>query len=398
MGEIHDQARAWYEEHWDPELAVRRWWRLLADSGWGMPAWPTRWYGRGLTAEQAGEAERARVAVGAFGPPAGLAVTLVAPTVFTHGPDTLLDRYLDTIVTGEELWCQLFSEPGAGSDLAGLSTRAERDGDQWVVNGQKVWTSGGHLARRAVLMARTDPAAARHRGITFFVVDMDQPGVEVRPLRDMTGDAEFNEVVLTDVRVEGDDVIGAVHDGWRVAMTMLTIERDLDAVGHDGGGDLLHDVDPAAPVRVVMEQQSTGTRSGFGYALGTVKDEVVEGLVRRSGRAGDPVLRQAIAANRIRRRVLEWNAQRGTPASINKVANSELCRRLRDTGFAAGGAHSLLTGADAPDGGHFRKFALFASGMSIAGGTDEVQRNISGERTLGLPKEPDPARDGSTRR
>ena len=391
MGDIYDEASAWFEANFDEGLTVGTWWERLAASGWGFPDWPTAWFGRGLAAADAAEVERARSAVGAFGPPGGIGATLVAPTLFVHGPETLLHRYLPAIARGEEVWCQLFSEPGAGSDLAGLHTRAERDGDDWVVNGQKVWTSGAHLAARAVLMARTDPTVAKHRGITFFAVDLRQAGVEVRPLRDMTGDAEFNEVFLSDVRVAGDDVIGEVGGGWAVAMTMLGIERDLDAIGHDGGGDALGDVDLSTTVAELSAAQATGgqgTNSGFAYATGARKDRVVADLVARHGDTADPRLRQRLAAAATHRRVLDWDAARAAPPSLGKVLNSQLCRRLRDLGFEAAGGRSLLTGPDAPDGGHFAKFALFTQGMSLAGGSDEIQRNILGERVLGLPREP----------
>ena len=159
------------------------------------------------------------------------------PTIRDHGSEEIRKRFLKPGLRGEEMWCQLFSEPDAGSDLAGLKTSAERDGDRWIINGSKVWTTGGHASRRAVLMARTDPSADRHSGISFFILDMKQPGVAVSVLRDMTGDEEFNQVSLTDVEVDHEDVIGELGEGWRVAMTMLQHERDADAVGHDGGGD-----------------------------------------------------------------------------------------------------------------------------------------------------------------
>jgi alkylation response protein AidB-like acyl-CoA dehydrogenase len=317
-------------------------------------------------------------------------VTLVAPTLFVHGPGELLDRFLPDIVTGRSMWCQLFSEPAAGSDLAGLQTRATPDGDGWRVEGQKVWTSGGHLADWAVLMARTDPDAPQHRGITFFVIDMHQPGVEVRPLRDMTGDAEFNEVFLDGAVVEAGNVIGSVHDGWAAAMTMLAIERDLDAVGHDGGGDVINAVDLSLPVGVVQAQQLHGTAaSGFSYSSGSRKDDVTMALVGPA-LADQPVLRQAAMRAVVERRVLDWNGERQVAPSAIKVQNAQLCRSLRDLGFAGGGPATQLGRADQPDGGHFFKAALFAQGMSLAGGTDEIQRNIVGERVLGLPKEPRP--------
>ena len=388
---IYDEAHRWYEQRWDPEITVGEWWRLLADSGWGYPWWPADRFGRGLTQDQAHEADRARDDVGAFGPPNGIGVTLVAPTIFEHGPPELLDRFLPAIAYGQTMWCQLFSEPGAGSDLAAVATAANRDGDEWIINGQKVWTSGGHLADWAVLMARTDHDAAKHAGISFFIIDMSQSSVDVRPLRDMTGDSEFNEVFLTDAVVQQADLIGDLNDGWRVAMTMLQVERDLDAVGHDGGGDVINAVDLDQPVGEVQYEQRHGVSlSGFSYATGSLKDDVTHELVQRRGDLSDPVLRQAVAQARIERRVLDWNGQRLVSASAIKFQNAELCRRLRDLGFSGGGLVTQLARAEQPDGGHFLKSALFTQGMAIAGGTDEVQRNIVGERVLGLPKEPRP--------
>jgi alkylation response protein AidB-like acyl-CoA dehydrogenase len=387
-GPVYDEARAWFTAHWDPERTVGHWWALLAASGWGLPWWPADRYGRGLSHLEAHAVNRARADVGAFGPPNGIGVTLVAPTLFAHGPTELVDRFLPHIVHGRSMWCQLFSEPGAGSDLASLTTRAEADGDTWVVNGQKVWTSGAHLADWAVLMARTDPSAPRHRGITFFVIDLHQSGVEVRPLRDMTGDAEFNEVFLTDAVVNRGDVIGHLNDGWRPAMTMLTVERDLDAVGHDGGGDVLNTVDLTLPVGQVQHEQLQGTSSsGFAYSSGSRKDDVTLAFIGPAV-SNDPVLRQATARAVIERRVLDWNGMRQISASAAKVQNAELCRMLRDLGFAGVGMAAQLGREDQPDGGHFYKAALFAQGMALAGGTDQIQRNIVGERQLGLPKEP----------
>ncbi|MDH3678416.1 MAG: acyl-CoA dehydrogenase family protein [Acidimicrobiia bacterium] len=389
---VYDEAFEWYASHWDPTMAVGDWWAEIAESGWGYPFWPVGRFGRGLSHAQALEADRARDDVAAFGPPSGIGVTLVAPTLFEHGPDQLLDRYLDKIVSGEELWCQLFSEPGAGSDLAGLRTAAVSDGDEWIVNGQKVWTTGAHAAHRAVLMARTNPEVPKHRGISFFCMDLDQEGVEVRPLRDMTGDCEFNEVFLDDARVAADDAIGGLHNGWRPAMTMLAVERDLDAVGHDGGGDVVNAVDLTTPVgQVQAEQQRGADISGFSYTTGSVKDQVVADLLAAVDRS-DPVLRQAMAAARIEREVLDWNGARQVNPSLGKLANSALCRSLRDLGFRGRQMEAQLGRADAPDGGRFLKTALFTQGMSIAGGTDEIQRNLLGERQLGLPKEPDPTK------
>ena len=388
---VYDEAHEWYSANWDPAMSVGDWWALIAHSGWGYPFWPADRFGKGLSHTDALEADRARDDVGAFGPPNGVGVTLVAPTLFEHGPTLLLDRYLEKIATGEELWCQLFSEPGAGSDLAGLHTTGFRDGGQWVLNGQKVWTTGGHTAQRAVVMVRTDSDVSKHQGISFFCMDLDQPGVEIRPLRDMTGDSEFNEVFMDDARVAHDDAIGGLNNGWRAAMTMLGVERELDAVGHDGGGDVVNAVDLSMAVGEAQVAQSAGADiSGFSYTTGSLKDEVVADLLADVDR--DPLLRQQLASGHIDRAVLDWNGARQVNPSLGKLGNSLLCRTLRDLGFQGRGMATQLGRADSPDGGHFFKTALFTQGMSIAGGTDEIQRNLVGERELGLPKEPDPTK------
>ncbi|MEL7209931.1 MAG: acyl-CoA dehydrogenase family protein, partial [Actinomycetota bacterium] len=205
---VRQEAASLFAEHWDPARPLGEWWDLLADAGLSFPRWPEGLGGRGLTGPQARAVEDARIAAGAFGSPSGIATFLAAPTIMTYGTPDQLDRHLPGIVRGRHVWCQLFSEPGSGSDLAGLATRAERDGDEWVVTGQKVWNSGAHHANYGILMARTDPDQPKHRGITYFLIDMDQPGVEVRPLREMTGDVAFNEVFLTEARVPDRDRLG----------------------------------------------------------------------------------------------------------------------------------------------------------------------------------------------
>ena len=369
-------------------MSVVAWWRLLAESGWGYPHWPASRFGKGLTHQDHMEVERARTTVGAFGVPNDVGVTLVAPILMQYGNELLLDRYLETIATGQEMWCQLFSEPDAGSDLAGLTTVADRDGDRWIINGSKVWTTGGHASRRAVLMARTDPNADRHAGISFFIIDMKQPGVSVSPLKDMTGDEEFNQVSLTNAEANSDDIIGGLGEGWKIAMTMLQHERDADAVGHDGGGDVINQVDLDAPVgKVQRDQEKGGTPSGFFYATGSVKDDVTFSLIERIASSHNSVLRDSVTTAKIQRTILDLSARRELHPSMGKLLNSALCRELRDLGFVAGPASQFAAG-DAIDGGRFLKSALFASGMSIAGGTDEIQRNIIGERVLNLPREP----------
>ncbi|MGZ4683465.1 MAG: acyl-CoA dehydrogenase family protein, partial [Acidimicrobiales bacterium] len=198
--ELVDELRTWLEENWDPDLTVGEWWERLGLAGWAAPGLPTNAYGRGLGRNDAVRVQTEIAGFGAVGAPAGLGLLLAAPTIATHGTQEQIDLYVRDIVTGARAWCQLFSEPGAGSDLAGLTTRAVKDGDEWIVNGQKVWTSLGQTADMGMLIARTNVDVPKHQGITWFAIDMHQPGVDVRPLVEMTGHAMFNEVFLSDAR------------------------------------------------------------------------------------------------------------------------------------------------------------------------------------------------------
>jgi alkylation response protein AidB-like acyl-CoA dehydrogenase len=296
--------------------------------------------------------------------PFTVGVAMAGPTLIAHGSEEQKARYLDPLLRGREIWCQLFSEPGAGSDLAGLGTRAVRDGDEYVVNGQKVWTSGAHYSDRGILLARTDPDQPKHRGITYFVVDMRSPGIDIRPLRQMTGGSHFNEVFLTDVRVPAANVIGEPDNGWRVALTTLANERT--AIGGGGSG-----------VRFAEIQQ----------------------LAAEFGRTGDPIVRQRLAALYTNLELLRYLGFRiqtalsqgrppGPESSVLKLAYSRHVASLGDVALAMEGPAGGLAGADAPDAGYWQLRFLGQYGVRIGGGTDEVQRNVIGERVLGLPGEP----------
>jgi len=394
---VLEEARAWFADHWDPELTVREWWRLLADSGWAFPSWPEGFGGRALPGASAKAAVRARKEAGAFGPPNGVATFLVAPTVMHYGTTDQQARHLPGIADGTTPWCQLFSEPGAGSDMAGLATRAVRDGDEWIINGQKVWSSGAQNAHWGILIARTDPEQPKHRGITYFLIDMRQPGVEVRPLREMTGDAAFNEVFFTDARVHEVDRLGELGEGWRVAMTTLSHERDPDNAG-------LGDTPPFAAVDL---EQSVGehaatvfeTVDGFSLAMMGQAGPLFDRVVNEHADRADAVFRQELMDIVATRRTTGFTAQRGAAAmkaggqpgpevSTLKLQGSALSRRMRDVGLGALGAAGMLDHDDAPIDGLFHRYALFTPAASIAGGSDEVQHNIIGERVLGLPREP----------
>jgi alkylation response protein AidB-like acyl-CoA dehydrogenase len=296
-----------------------------------------------------------------------------APTVFAHGSDAQRTRYLRPLFTGEEVWCQLFSEPGAGSDVAGLATRAVRDGDEWVVNGQKVWTTLAHISRWGMLLARTDPEQPKHKGMSYFVIDMHGPGVEVRPLRQMTGDAEFNEVYFTDARVPDAERLGDVGEGWRVALTTLMNERvSIGGNVPPRGAGLI-----GQAVRIWKEKGHT-----------------------------DPALRDRLMRLWSEAEVLRltnWRAsqarRRGTPGpegSIGKSASAELNKAIGELCVDLMGPDALLYGSyemRRPDVAMDmsttpQKIFLRTRANSIEGGTTQVMKNILGERVLGLPGEP----------
>jgi alkylation response protein AidB-like acyl-CoA dehydrogenase len=309
----------------------------------------------------------------------GGGVVLAGPTIAVHGSDELCARMLRTSFTGEDRWCQLFSEPGAGSDMAGLACRAERDGDEWIVNGQKVWTTNAHLSNRAMLIARTDPSVPKHRGITYFALDLTAPGVEVRPLRQLTGQAEFSEVYLTDVRVPDADRVGDVGDGWRVAMTTLSNERTSI-----GGGSRAPERGSGAIAEAlrIWADLEPGRRTAAAR----------QGLVARWIDA--EVLRLTNARAAAQRR----SGSPGPEGSIAKLAFGTLNQRIYELCVDLLGADALI-GADygfrrddhlgyVGPPGSARMFFLRSRANSIEGGTTEIQRNIVGERIRGLPGEP----------
>ncbi|MGA2520908.1 MAG: acyl-CoA dehydrogenase family protein [Acidimicrobiales bacterium] len=349
--------------------AAQTWARTRFDAGFGWITGPTEYGGQGLTRDHA----RAYDAVesGFEIPPMsvfGIGLGMVAPTILAHATDEVKGRYLRALWRGDIVGCQLFSEPGAGSDLAGLQTRAVRDGDEWLVTGQKVWTSGAHLSDIGEIICRTDPDLPKHKGLTGFVVDMRAPGVDIRPLRQMTGGASFNEVFFTDVRVPDSHRLGDVNGGWGVALTTLMNERAAI-----GGGSM----------------------SGGGGNMGT--NRLIE-LVRHQGKAADPLVRQQLAEIIIHGRVASYTNLRamarvaagqapGPEMSLAKMSLTANMRRMTDL------VSSVLGPKLVADGGEWGTYAwsqaiLGLPGMRIAGGTDEVLRNIVGERVLGLPKEP----------
>ena len=406
---VRTAVRAFLDESFDRDLPLRTWLERLTDSGWASPQWPTQWFGKGLSSDLAAAAfdefRKARVP----GPPAGLGRMLAAPTIIAHGSDEQKQQFVRRILTGEDAWCQLFSEPGAGSDLASLQTRAELDGAEYVINGQKVWTSGALGADLGMLLARTDVDVPKHRGISYFAFEMDQPGVEVRPLKQITGDAQFAEVFFTDARVPAANVIGELNGGWGVAMTTLMNER----VGLGAGASLGFPISAPAGRRIQEQlevslgeyvDKMSSNRSVVGSAGRNMGLGALLEYAKQHGRDKDPLVREQIAKAYTLTQLLQWNGLRakaeakagqgiGPAASLGKLMMSHVTRQNREAALAVVAGDAMLAGADGPLGGSIATQVLFTPAPSIYGGSDQVQRNIIGERVLGLPKDPDISRD-----
>ena len=420
--EVRSEIDSWLEQNWDPEITVGEWWERLGLAGWSAPGWPSEWFGHDLSRGDAVEVQHAISEFGALGAPGGLGLLLAGPTIVDHGSDEQKALYLREIVTGQKAWCQLFSEPGAGSDLAGLGCKADKDGDEWIFNGQKVWTSGGQVADLGMLIARTDPDAAKHAGITYFALPMHQEGVEVRPLVEMTGRAMFNEVFLTDARAHDNTIIGGLGNGWAVANSTLTHERA--GLGAGGGSAA---AGAAVPGTVIghLERRvgdfvssgptkrksggSGGAVAGLGQAYGLLVD-----LAKGNGKINDPIIRQKLMRLRTINELARMGNLRAKAAkeaaitlpgfgNLSKLSMSQIVSMSRDIGLdilgAVGTLHAYKDGKGAlheatgnPFASIVTEMALFSPAPSIYGGTDQIQRNIIGERVLGLPKEPGPAK------
>ncbi|MCU1600472.1 MAG: putative acyl-CoA dehydrogenase [Frankiales bacterium] len=375
------EVRAWLAEHWDPNGDKRAFNELLADSGWAAPTWPVGRFGRGLPRAARRVVNEEFRAVGARG--TGQDVTnLFAGVVLAHGTEEQQDLFLRKLVSGAWRGCLLYSEPGAGSDLAAVQTRAEPDGDGWLVNGQKVWTSGARESQVGLLLARTDWDVPKHKGVSFFLLPMDQDGVDVRPIPQVTGGAHFNEVFLTDARAGREHLLGELHGGWRVLQTALGLERQIMGSESSGGGGS-RTPDPESPWTRVI--------GGVDYLE----------LARQEPR--DTEIRQRVAQMYTLEQVNRWNglrarAERGhgaaSPvASLGKLAMSRIVHTAVQLTATMLGPEVLLDGPEHPVASEVNRSAFAAFVTSIGGGTDQIQRNILGERVLGLPKEPEVDRD-----
>ncbi len=411
-----DDVRAWLEENWDPDLTTAEWWQRLGLAGWAAPSLPTNAYGHGLSRSDSVAVQREIGRFGALGPPRGLGLMLAAPTIAKHGTQEQIDTLLKDIVTGQKAWCQLFSEPGAGSDLAGLTTKAERDGDEWIVNGQKVWTSLGQTADMGMLIARTNPDAPKHSGITWFAIDMHQEGVELRPLKEMTGHAMFNEVFLSDARVPNDAIVGDLNNGWAATNTTLQAERSSLGAGGAGtapgatpgtiAGELERRAGDLVPASKTKPKGEPSKKKDS-----AAKEPMLVQFARSFDKLDDPLIRQDLMKLHTLNTVAGLNSQRNKAAkasgqdiagmaNIAKLQMSDVVRLSRDLGLkilgASGTLHAytdeqreaLNEATGNPFLGMVTGSALYAQAPPIYGGTDQIQKNILGERTLGLPKEP----------
>lgn len=364
--------RTWLAEHPSPTP------RQLAHAGYVAPHWPAPW---GFAADPIHQLiiddELARA--GVQRPSNAIGIGWAGPTITYAGTEEQKERYLFPLLTAEEIWCQLFSEPGSGSDLASLSTRAERDGDEWVVNGSKIWTSGAQHSQFGILLARTNPDAAKHKGITYFICPMNLPGIDVRPIREMTGGETFNEVFFTDVRLPLDAVVGEVNDGWRLAKVTLGNERVSLSTG--------------------------GVLWGHGPTALDLLAQIKRAPVT------DPVMRQKIVKVYIEHQILELirmrtltarirGEQPGPEASVRKILADEHGQHVMDLALSLQGASGMIAnahvgglsgtqGPSAMEAAVWYYGFLFAQALTIGGGTGAVQRNIVGERVLGLPHEPE---------
>ena len=391
--EVRAEAGAWLRAHWDRARSVRAWWALVADAGWQFPSWPIGLGGRGLDAASERAVWEEMAAQGVLGPPFNLGTMTGAPTIVAFGTTGQATRLLPPLALGEEAWCQLFSEPDAGSDLAAVRTRAERDGEGWRVTGQKIWSSGAAEADRGMLVARTDEHAAKHRGLSFMVLPLRQAGVDIRPLRQMNGvSGHFNEVFLDGPVVPAGDLITEPGGGWQVALNVLALERfalqaRVPGLVYGSPGRGWGQLDRSCGDVVAEGTQASDYVANRAW----VDSGRLIALARQQGRAGDPIVRQRLAALVALEKVIDLTVQRpGVPGGPNltKLAKTTVSRMAARLGMELLGAGGLLSGVDAPADGGPLHLALTSPSFSIAGGTDEIQHNVLGERVLGLPREP----------
>ena len=394
--QVRADVRTWLKANWDPELSLLEWRNKLVESGWGAPHYPKEWHGRGLPVKFNTPIDDEFAKVGAITVARAGIRTLAAATILDHGTDFHKQKFLRRILTGEDTWCQLFSEPGSGSDMAGAVTRADKKGNKWVINGQKVWTTSAHKAHWGLLLARANWDAVKHKGLAYFVLDMKQSGVQVHPLRQMNGHASFNQVFFTDAEVEPEMMICDVGDGWTVATTTLMHERR----GADGLRTWAQASNRMGRIYEEEKAEIATTMEPYKwYPQRAGRVDLVMKRAKETGKIADPVVRQEIAKLLIMSKSAEWTARRaraaqnqgkpqGPEGSLGKLASSHVARQAARVHTYITGSDALLSGADSPMEGVIAEILVSVPATSIAGGTDEIQRNIISERVLKMPKEP----------
>lgn len=394
---VRKELRSFLENNWDPNAELLDWRNKLIDAGWGMPSWPERWFGQDMPQSLLSVVAEEFARIGAVSVARTGIRLLAAETLLAHGNDAQRERYLRKILTGEETWCQLFSEPGSGSDLAGSTTRAELIGDHWIINGQKVWTTSAHHADFGLLLARHDWDVPKHQGLSYFILDFHQEGVEVHPLKQMNGHASFNQVFFKDAKVPRSDQVGEEGDGWQIAMTTLMHERR-------NAGNIFVEARRRGEFKGAIYQQEAEENKILlepytWYPQRAGRVDLVLPRAWATGAINDLVARQEIAKLMIMSRCAEWTAlraraaqQQGQPqgpeGSLGKLAGSNIARQAAKVHTLISGIDAMTAGEDSPEAGIVAEILLSVPAISIAGGTDEIQRNIISERVLGMQKEP----------
>lgn len=395
--DIRSAVDRWLTANWSADLSLLDWRERLVEGGWAAPSWPSEFYGRDFSEAQTAVVAEVFDAHGAVGVAQGGPGRLASHTILAHGNEAQKHKYLRPILTGQHAWCQLFSEPGSGSDLAGLTTKAEKKGDHWLVNGQKVWNTSAHHADYGILVARTDWDVPKHQGISYFLIDMRQPGVEVRPLRQMNGHASFNEVFMSDAIIAAEDLLGQEGEGWRIAATTLSAERQGFGGDRSGGkvrhlqgsiyDEYRHELAVALEPYTWYPQRAGRVDLALPRALETeaIKDpHVRQALAQLIAMKHGSDLAAASAAQKRRSGATDVIPE----GSIGKLAASVIARQAAHVHTLVSGTDAMLSGANSPMQGLIAEILVSVPAISIAGGTDEIQKNIIAERVLGLPKEP----------
>ena len=396
--DVRAEVSAWLKANWSPDYGLVEWRLKLIESGWGAPHYPKEWHGRGLPVKFNEIVDDEFRKIGAVTVCRAGIRTLAAATILDHGSDLHKEKFLKRILTGEDTWCQLFSEPGSGSDMAAATTRADFKGNKWIINGQKVWTTSAHKADWALLLARTDWDQPKHKGLSYFLLNMRQAGVNAQPLKQMNGHASFNQVFITDAEVEPELQMGKNGEGWKIATTTLMHERR-------GAGALRTWAVPSdRKGRIYAEENAEIATTMEPYKWYPQRAGRVDLLLERAkatGKINDPVVRQELAKVLVLSKSAEWTALRaraaqqlgrpqGPEGSLGKLLGSHVARAAARVHTMIDGANAMLTGSDGTLDGIIAEVLVSVPATSIAGGTDEIQRNIISERILQMPKEADP--------